>query len=167
VRHGDIIPFDDDIDVSVHSCDMERLVAACADRGINCRKYTEGLYKISSGDFDLDIMPVCVENTNLVFMGPMRDWFPKHIYPVTETFSRKYILGHVRVGEDFVPLVLNGPDDAVSYLEHTYGPGWRVPRTTHTHTLRGIRDSSLYGGINSIMPTLILVVLIVASLVGK
>ena len=158
VRNGDIIPFDDDIDICVHAVDIDRLSYECRKRGMEWTFVYDGLYRITKNDPQvfIDVFPVETKVDSLVYMGMARLLF-KESYHVTDTFSTKYNLGRIRLGDTFMPLVLNGPDDAEAYLNSTYGPGWCTPKMTHAHTLRGIRDSYVYAFVLGAIPLILLI----------
>lgn len=156
VRNGDIIPFDDDIDVSVHLADIEKLQKACECKGLQWWKHVDGLYKIGTAipGICIDVFPVVQQGTRLVYMGTARKLFPEE-FSLDDTFSRKFNLGRIRCGDTYMPVVLNGPDYAEVYLEDVYGAGWRNPKVTHAHTWRGIRDTQLYGYVMGVCPVMI------------
>ena len=168
VRGGDIISFDDDIDISIHEHDIDRLSDACHRNGMGWGSVYSGLYRVTNDKkhIFIDVFPVHVEGDKLMYSGIARLLFDES-FLVTDTFSTKYNLGRIKVGATFLPLVLNGPDDAETYLTNTYGPDWTVPKSIlKIHTFRGIRDSYVYSAILGTV-SLILVVLFVSQWVQE
>ena len=163
VRHGDIIPWDDDIDLAMHQLDTYKLIELLpifAQHGIylsgawnkailneeDLTNNIDGLFKLRSMQLSstfIDIFPlISVSNTDaqfeagkpkLAYAGKL---FTKEWFYEDEFNNPKlYPLGYVKGA----PLLVRGPFDAHRFLSMTYGDDYHKEKKNgfgHTFNVR-------------------------------
>lgn len=138
VRDNKIIPWDDDVDVSmlIHDCaQLFRNKEVLKSYGLEPAFVEEHqIYKVYLiGDYStwIDIFPRKLikdryefshETTRRVWPG---EWFEKDALDG----HQMYRLGNIHV---------KGPIHPIPYLKRMYGPQWRIPNQTHVHTFQSL-----------------------------
>lgn len=130
VRHGGIIPWDDDIDVQVLKADEERLVTRAFPQlqdlgydvvpiGFGYKVFPAAGKRIRKGiAWRFPFIDVFVtEFTDGVSHNQEKSW--PHCY-----FTAQEYLPHSVY--KFGPLHVTGPHDPIPYLNRCYGPNWRT-----------------------------------------
>ena len=137
VRSQNIIPWDDDADVSMMLEDCTKLIqekeALRVKYGVEVAFVEEHqIYKLYlPGDYSawIDIFPRTLSNQQYILSGEKArkvwpgQWFDKDAL----TGYRMYRLGNLSV---------RGPVETTKYLERLYGKQWRVPKQTNVHTFQ-------------------------------
>ena len=141
VRHGGLIPWDDDLDVCIHKNDL------------TLEKLTNAREILTKDGFDLVETPRI--GYRVFHTSDSERIATDHCYPFCDVFimeqsgcdtchiadergrtrwpSEEYTIADARAIEQkpFGDLVLNCPRNAESYLDRTYGAEWRVMGMTH------------------------------------
>jgi cytidyltransferase-like protein len=133
IRHGGIIPWDDDIDLNIKMSDEALFVSLIPDfEELGYHVDVVGLgYKIVSPDTFLigdNVAAPCIdifltiENEGKIFYDPRRDvdWMHRDGGPLYITKEELYPLKIYRLGECFVV----GPCDATPFLTACFGTDW-------------------------------------------
>ena len=178
IRHGDIIPHDDDIDVVLTTESLNKLIAVVNNssmgreggggREIGVLKPFSKMYKFTipclSGFIDIFEVELqgeyyCLKDNELASVWPKE----KHISE-NEDFSTLYRLGKYYDNDtnEFKSLQVYGPkkDHAIAYVHQYYGDSWKSPILTHVHDVCSFRNSYFYSltiGIITLMVILLLV----------
>ena len=155
IRTGDLIMYDDDIDIALHETDLKKLRNTIkeSDPKISIVRCFDGSlyrfhYKTDHSVF-IDLFPLVLNTAGnkYIYKGMMRCSF-KDEFDILDPFDIFYRLGKVEIDGVFTALKLTGPKDGLTYVQQTYGTTWKQPKFTVVHTVVGIRNSYLYTIIN-------------------
>lgn len=132
VRHNDVIPWDDDIDIAIHSKDENRLVQLKN----KLKKNNYGLFPMYFGYkiYDLDGTPSNEANYNYpfidIFIMRSNNKYCQYKYLRARlmwpgewfTLDNLYPLRDYKLGD----LIIKGPNKPYEYLNRSYGIDWPV-----------------------------------------
>ncbi len=164
VRHGDIIPHDDDIDLAIKLTDLDKLKRLASEYNLKLAPgVSSGVWQIRKDNLQgfLDIFPVEEHRNRYMFTGRARTLWPKETFDLDDSFETLYPLGKYNSKlkpTTFLDLTLLGPnrESNVDYLTKTYGSSWYIPRQTHFHTMSGFRETFFYSVCISILVLMLL-----------
>ena len=182
VREKDIIPWDDDVDVSMTEKDSQKLidtdlnqygveVSRCCNIPYSatfltpmceCDNKDEDLQLLKlhfPGEKDsiwIDIFPRRLEDGKYHLLGWPKKFWPKDWHSKDSLDGyHMYTLGDIRV---------RGPKNPIPFLERAYGD-WKTPKKTHSHTFSGFAENNTLFWSQISVIILLLVAIIVSSII--
>jgi hypothetical protein len=152
-RERRLISYDDDIDVAMHFCDLERLQSYIVDHS----EYTivpfmgkcSGIYRfnvrgIHGSEFDIFPMEICDGMLRNMY-NSKTVWYNECFEIGIEGHLVEYSMGKfLDQNDELVELYATGPEKIEKYCEIHYGETWKHPRLTHVHNLTSFRNSYFY-----------------------
>ena len=187
VREKDIIPWDDDADVTMTEQDSQKLldtdlsqygveVSRCCNipsairlsssltPKCECDNNDEDLQLLKlhfPGEKDsvwVDIFPRRLEDGKYRFIGWPKKMWPKDWHSKDSLNGyHMYTLGDIRV---------RGPKDPIPFFERNYGD-WKTPKKTHSHTFSGLVENNALFWIQISIIILLLITIIIYSIISK
>jgi len=156
VRDGDIISWDDDIDLNIPKPDFDRLLELenelSDELGIKitpcyfgCRLHhtTSSRSDVTRPFIDIMIVTVGCENKWNYESEKFKGKFPNEWYFDSEVSTLKeYRLGmYIGENEKNIDLIVYGVPEPDRFLSAAYGSDWMTPKRKHSHSLVGYTNS--------------------------